>query len=188
MQLSGIEMQKNGWLFYRSAEPVDRLARALPVGYTCEMWTPSAFRVKPKGVSLFPVVVWWLFHSLHLFSNREYGLLVIRQGGRVVHRSVITPGYPRFPFMAKEDIQVGDTWTDPAVRGRGLATIALENIVRTPRYRNRSCWYIVETDNTASIRVVEKAGFMLTGCGIRIRRFGLGVLGQFRLTESTTVR
>ena len=90
--------------------------------------------------------------------------------------------------MKKEDIQVGDTWTDPTLRGRGLATIALEKIVRAPRYRNRTCWYVVGADNTASIRAVEKAGFMLTGRGTRTRRFGLGLLGQFRLTESTTVR
>jgi RimJ/RimL family protein N-acetyltransferase len=85
--------------------------------------------------------------------------------------------------MEKEDIQVGDTWTNSAVRGKGLATIALENIVKAPRNRNRTCWYIVEADNTASIRVVEKAGFMLTGCGIRTRLFGLGILGQYVLTE-----
>lgn len=181
-------MREYGCLFYRSAEPDNRLVRVLPAGCTCEMWTPSLFCVKPKGVSFLPFTVWWLFHTSHLFSNREYGLLVIRQGGRVVHRSVITPGYLRFPFMEKEDIQVGDTWTDPAVRGRGLATIALENIVRAPRNRNRTCWYIVEADNAASIRVVEKAGFMLMGRGTRTRRFGLGVLGQFQLTESTTTR
>jgi RimJ/RimL family protein N-acetyltransferase len=181
-------MQENGCLFYRSTGSLNRLFRALPAGCTCEMWTPGAFRLKPKGVSFLPFAVWWLFHISHLFSNREYGLLVIRLDGRVVHRSVITPGYIRFPFMKKEDIQVGDTWTDPTLRGRGLATIALEKIVRAPRYRNRTCWYVVGADNTASIRAVEKAGFMLTGRGTRTRRFGLGLLGQFRLTESTTVR
>ena len=57
----------------------------------------------------FPFAVWWLFHILHVFWNRDYALFVIRQNGKIVHRSVITPGYFRFPFMGKHDVQVGDT-------------------------------------------------------------------------------
>lgn len=181
-------MQQDHYLFYRSPGLMNLPARPAPAGYSCELWTPGGLRIKPKGVSLFPFIVWWFFHALHLFWNREYGLFVIRQGERVVHRSVITPGYLRFPFMKKGDIQVGDTWTDPALRGHGLATFALEHILRDPRTRNRRCWYVVEAENTASIRVVEKAGFILTGRGTRTRRFGLGVLGQFQLTESTIAR
>lgn len=175
-------MQENHWLYYSASVPFSCPAPSLPGGFVCETWHPSLFSSRPKGMPVFPFAVWWLFHILHVFWNREYGLFLIRQNGKIVHRSVITPGYLRFPFMQREDIQVGDTWTDPAVRGRGLATFALENILRAPRNRNRTCWYVVEADNTASIRVVEKAGFMLAGRGSRTRRFGLGVLGQFRLT------
>ena len=174
----------NNYLFYRSVERHSEPAPTLHSTYKVEMWSPGICRVKPKGIPLVPFCVWWIFHVLRVFSNREYGLLVIRQGEKVVHRSVVTPAYLRFPFMANEDIQVGDTWTDPDVRGRGLATIALESILRTPRNRRRTCWYVVEADNAASIRVVEKAGFVLVGRGVRTRRFGLGVLGQFQLTES----
>jgi RimJ/RimL family protein N-acetyltransferase len=118
-----------------------------------------------------------------VFANREYAIVAIRRGGKLVHRSVIAPPYFRFPFMAAADIQVGDTWTDPAERGKGLAAIALACIIKMPSPCERTCWYVVEHGNGASIRVVEKAGFIFAGNGIRTRRFGLGILGNFLLTR-----
>jgi RimJ/RimL family protein N-acetyltransferase len=175
-------MHGNSCLFYTITAPVDRPVRILPAGYTCEVWRPRVFRLKANGVPAFPFVVWWIFHMLHVFSNRDYGLFLIRRDGKVVHRSVITPRYFRFPFMAAGDLQVGDTWTDPGERGKGLATIALESILKIHSTRRRTCWYVVESDNRASIRAVEKAGFTLAGRGIRTRRFGLGILGRLVLT------
>lgn len=180
-------MQDNSWLFYIAALPVSRPNRTLPPGFACEMWRPGMFRFKANGLPFFPFIVWWVFHVLHVFTNRDYGLFIIRRGDKVVHRSVVTPGYFRFPFMGARDIQVGDTWTDPQERGKGLATIALEHILATCSCPQRNCWYIVEPENEASIRVVEKAGLTLAGYGIRTRRLGLGVLGQFVLTESMDI-
>ena len=176
-------MHQNHMLFYTIAAPVDQPIRPLPAGYTCELWRPRVFRIKANGVPAFPFVLWWIVHILHVFSNRDYSLFLIRRDGKVVHRSVITPRYFRFPFMAMGDIQIGDTWTDPTERGKGFATISLESIIKTHSSMRRTCWYVVESDNRASIRVVEKAGFTLAGRGIRTRRFGLGILGRYVLTE-----
>ena len=176
-------MHESSWSFYTITIPVDRPIRILPAGYRCEAWRPGVFRFKANGMPAFPFVIWWVLHMLHVFSNRDYGLFIIRCGDKVIHRSVITPRYFRFPFMAAGDIQISDTWTDPGERGKGLATIALESIISSPLFRKHTCWYVVEPDNRASIRVVEKAGFTLAGRGIRTRRFGLGILGRFVLIE-----
>jgi RimJ/RimL family protein N-acetyltransferase len=90
--------------------------------------------------------------------------------------------------MGKDDLQAGDTWTDPSERGKGLATFALQTVLNTSSFRKHTCWYVVESENIASIRVVEKAGFKLAGTGRRRRRFGLGILGQFELTEPANVQ
>ena len=176
-------MHVTTWLFYTITVSADRAAPTLPNGYTCEMWRPDLLHLVPKGVPFFPFAVWWLLHMLHGFANRAYAIFIIRRNGEVVHRSVITPRYFRFPFMAAADLQVGDTWTDPAERRKGLATIALESIISMPSSRVCTCWYIVEPDNRASIRVVEKAGFTLGGRGDRTRCLGLGILGRFLLTH-----
>src|SRR5215469_5150957 len=74
---------------------------------TLEVWTPSMLRVVPRGLPAYPFAVFWLFHQLRVFKNRQYRVILIRDGRRVIHCSTIIPCYFRFPFMHKEDIQVG---------------------------------------------------------------------------------
>ena len=69
--------------------------------------------------------MWWLLHLLHVFANRDYALLLIDVDDRLVHRTGVYPRYLRFPFMATGDLQIGNTWTDEACRGRGLAGSAM---------------------------------------------------------------
>ncbi len=171
------------WLFYRTTSS-GAGAPSLPAEcYSAEIWHPTLFRIVPGGLPAFPFAVWWVLHTLRVFANRDFGILLVRFRGKVVHRSVITPAYFRFPFMSKTDLQVGDTWTDPDHRGKGLATIALQTILSCPSPRERRFWYVVEADNKASIRVVEKAGFHIAGGGDRTRRLGLALLGTYRLAQ-----
>lgn len=127
--------------------------------------------------------VWWLLHYLRVFANRDYSLLLVYRGDRLVHRSGVYPRYLRFPFMGRIDLQVGDTWTAEDERGRGLARFAVAEVVRRLSAPGRRFWYLCEPANTASVRVIERAGFRLAGMGEREPRFGVGVLGAFRLRE-----
>ncbi|MFZ1086543.1 MAG: GNAT family N-acetyltransferase [Terracidiphilus sp.] len=189
-------MNKNSWLFYSLTIPADRSVLDLPEGYVREVWRPSLLNLKARGTPSLPFVMWWIFHMLYIFPNRNYSLLLIRHNGRVVHRSVVTPRYFRFPFMAASDILVGGTWTDPKERGKGLATNALESITSDCFSGPRTCWYVVEAHNSASIRVAEKSGFTLSGTGIRTLPFRQSALGQYlqtehvakNMTESTAAR
>lgn len=168
------------FLFYRCDElPAAGAARRLPSGYTWRMWAPDRGGVAPGGLPLIPFGVWTAMHRLRLFSNGEYRVLVVDHDGRPVHRSGLYPRYARFPFMAREDVQVGDVWTDPAHRSRGLASFALQELVGATAGRGRRVWYVVEASNAPSIRTVEKSGFVLLGTGARTKRLGLALLGQF---------
>jgi RimJ/RimL family protein N-acetyltransferase len=118
-------------------------------------------------------------HHLRLFANGDYGVLVVYHAGRLVHRSGLFPRYARFPFMAREDLQVGDVWTDPEHRNRGLASFALQELVGAKARRGPRVWYVVDAGNAPSIRSVEKSGFVLIGTGQRTKRLGLALLGQF---------
>ena len=147
--------------------------------YTFVLWKPSLSSLAPKGIPMTPYVVWWLFHCLNFFYNHDYAIFLIYDEGHLIHRSCIFPGYFRFPFMQKQDLQIGDTWTDPAYRGRGLAVIAMTETIRKCAKQNRDFWYLVAEDNASSIRVAEKAGFKLFGRGVRTKRFGSRMLGAF---------
>lgn len=155
----------------------------LDARYSTEIWRPSLRRLVPRGMSFLPYGAWWFMHYLRLQDNQDYGIFVVYEGERLLHYSGIFPGYFRFPFMARDDLQIGDTWTHPDHRGRGIAAFAIQKIIELERKPGRRFWYVCSADNVSSIRAVEKAGFGCLGKGVRTRRFGLRVLGAFVLTD-----
>ena len=146
---------------------------------TATIWRPSLTSLKPSGFAFFPFFIWWVFHYLHVFSNRDYHLLASYDNGCIIHRSCVFPKYFRFSFMKKRDLQIGDIWTDVRFRGKGLATQFLSIILNMQTKSARRLWYIVDEDNLPSIRVAEKVGFQLIGVGFRKKRFGVRLLGSF---------
>lgn len=150
-------------------------------GLRAVLWRPSATEITPPGVNGAVFKAWWAFHQLRIFANREYSLMLIYDGERLVHRSGVYPRYFRFPFMRDRDLQIGDTWTDPEYRGRGLAQAAIVHIARAVAVPDRILWYLAESQNEASVRVIERLGFTFVGAGERTRPLGIRALGQFRL-------
>lgn len=151
--------------------------------YKWSLWRPSLRNPIPPGPKGLALFIWWLLHAFRVFSNRDYSALIVNMDGRTVHRSCVFPRYFRFPFMSATDLQIGDTWTCPSERGKGVATFALKAIVECHAAHGRKLWYLVEDGNQPSVRVAEKAGFSEAGYGCRTRRFGLRILGQYVLTD-----
>jgi GNAT superfamily N-acetyltransferase len=179
-------MEPNQLFFATEPSPQHAEVRDLPVGYQAEFWAPRGGQLRPAGLGWMPFIVWSLvFHHGRIFSNRSYQLLLIKKDGELVHRSCIFPGYFRFPFMAAADLQVGDTWTAPSERGKGLAGWALASIIRRLATAGTTVWYICDQENAASAAVARKAGMKLVGRGIRTRRFGLNLLGKFQIVGSS---
>jgi len=176
-------MAESEYLFFaRTATPSASKPSLLPQDCSLEYWTPKGFSLMPKydGADGRSALVWGLFHLLHLFANRSYGIVFVRARSRIVHRSFVFPGYFRFPFMTSSDVQVGDTWTDPAFRGRGIAAAALEEACRIAALSGGLVWYITERTNEPSIRVARSCGFVLRSVGVRTSRIGLRILGAYQ--------
>jgi len=155
----------------------DVAAGALPAQYSWTIWRPQTWPTLPPGLSRARLrrrfLFRWAMSRLHLFADSGCGVLLIYDGERMVHYSGFTPRYWRFPFIANGDLQIGDTWTDPEYRGRGLALFALKMIVATLARPGRQLWYVVEVINKPSIRVAEKAQFTLAAEGTRVIPWGV---------------
>lgn len=149
--------------------------------FNAVLWRPTTLKIGPNGVALLPFGIWCAMHHFHLFANQDYGLYLIYDGHKLIHRSAITPRYFRFPFMGREDLQIGDTWTMPEYRGKGLASFAIQEIVKLHNKPGRRFWYVVEENNISSIRAVEKAGFVKCGVGTRKKRIGMALFGFFEI-------
>jgi RimJ/RimL family protein N-acetyltransferase len=184
-EASGISGKSNKtmkYLFYTRDPSEESIPpAALPGSYRVEVWRPTLGSIKARGLSMMPFGVWWLFHQSRIFYNRDYGLIVIYDGDRLINRICVFPGYFRFPFMSREDLQIGDTWTADDHRGQGLAPWAIRKAFEAFNRKDRRFWYITAQTNTASIRAAEKAGFKFRGEGSRVPRFGLKPLGAYVL-------
>lgn len=159
-------------------------ATALPgPDYAVDVFQPSLSRIKPKALPRWPFLGYWLLHTFRVFRTRSYRIFLARRGDEVVHYTVVIPKYFRFPFMSKDDLHIGPTWTHPDHRGRSLARAVLGEILRA--YPDRRCWYLAREANVASRSVAEGAGLRLIGQGRRFKRFGLRALGSFRIMTSS---
>lgn len=171
--------------FYRRAGGAPT-APTPPPSFSVRVWSPGRDGPPPPGSRRFSNGVWWAFERLALFSRPGFLELTLWREDRLAHRLIVTPRWARFPFMGAADLQVGDVWTQPELRGLGLATLALAMVQALTDPDDR-LWYVVEKDNPASIRLAEAAGYRLVGAGRRTRPLGLAVFGRFVLDPPETV-
>jgi GNAT superfamily N-acetyltransferase len=151
----------------------------LPPDYEAEFWRPRSTQLLPRGVFAPKLLILSMVHFAGGFANDDYAVFLVRNHGTVAHRSCVNPPDIRYPFMHREDLQIGFVATDPRYRGRGLATHAICAIVQHYARPDRTFWYIVAQENVASVRAVTKAGFVAHGTAIRRR--SLGVIPRYDL-------
>jgi RimJ/RimL family protein N-acetyltransferase len=182
-----IESAANAAYLFYSSEGCAMPTCDLPAGYRFSFWWPSAKQPWPRNACdnrmRARFFFRYLLHAARLFSGRGCGAICMYRGDDLVHYSGFTPGYWRFPFLPDQDLQIGDTWTDPAHRGRGLAQFAVSQILWLMRRPGRQFWYVVATANAPSIQVAEKSGFALAGEGPWRRPFGIKLLGYYDLKK-----
>jgi RimJ/RimL family protein N-acetyltransferase len=151
------------YLFFRYDGELCVESPRLAPQYECSIWRPAEGRPWPEAKCSAKTRLRFLFryciYYLGLFANTDCGALCIMEQGKLIHYSAFTPRYWRFPFLRDKDLQVGDTWTEPSHRGRGLAFFALTQIPEELEEAGRHFWYVVGRENLPSIAVVEKAGF-----------------------------
>ena len=148
-----------------------------------EIWRPTFARPMRRDLPLVPFGIWSLFHFLGVFASRDYFLVLVLAGPRLVHRTCIFPAHFRFPFMAIRDLQAGGLWTDPGWRGRSQAWPPWRQRSGAPSARGGPCGYMVRENNRPSIRLAEKAGFLPWGRGGRVDPWGIGALGRYEVEE-----
>ena len=97
------------------------------------MWRPSPWRVVPPSLPLASSMAFWLAHYGRMLRNRDYAVLLLFDGSRVVHRTCVIPAYFRWPFMAPQDLQLSSLWTDPIIKAAAWrrGPFATRSIART---------------------------------------------------------
>lgn len=94
----------------------------------------------------------------------------VSDGDSLMHTSYVIPNCIKFPFMKKDDLEIGPCYTYPEYRGRGLYPAVLRAICNYYKDGNVHYYMIVDSENTASIKGIEKAGFEKCGT-VRVTKY-----------------
>jgi len=130
---------------------------------------------------------WWALARLGLFARDGFAALSLWRSDTLVHRLIVTPRWYRFPFMDTGDLQIGDLWTHPEARRQGLARHAIGEVHRMLAAPGTRFWYVVDSGNRASVRLIETCGYRLVGTGRRTAPFGLRALGRFVVEQTSAL-
>ena len=157
----------------------------LPQGYTMSIWRPTRSQPSAPGSDRLRVWMWSAYHFLRVFRSREFGAVLIRSGNEVVNRTVVFPAYYAFPYMRAGDVQIGHVTTSEMHRGKGLAKLAVREILRHWSRAQRRIFYVADERNASSIAVVQPLGFTFFGWARHeAPLLGPRALGHYRLTAT----
>lgn len=108
-----------------------------------------------------------------LLSKNRARIFYVRDGSRVVHTSYVIPKCRKFPFLNKNDFEIGPCYTDKEYRGLGIYPQVLKHIIINGE--GTTYYMIVSDTNKSSIRGVQKAGFEICGnvCKTKFKRYKL---------------
>ena len=151
----------------------------LPEGFSANWWRVRWNSIKPPGHPMHvKFLLSWLLYIVR-GQRRTFSVLTIRDArGKVVHASMLFPGWFKSPFMGDTDIEIGRVYTEPRSRDLGLAKYGVQECLRHASSAGGWCWYVVRPENGASIRVAEANEFARFGFANKRPWFGIKKLGR----------
>lgn len=123
------------------------------LGYRLVIYKPNIFNLYQFGTSSLVNLLWYIT-TLGRFS-----ILVLLDKSVVVHYSYITPKVFRFPFMGKNDVQIGPCVTHPDYRGKSIFTNVLKLIPAYYAKESDLVWTYTTQDDIAAQKAFAKAGY-----------------------------
>ncbi|MGN6817581.1 MAG: GNAT family N-acetyltransferase [Sphingomonas sp.] len=153
--------------------------RTLPEGMILRVWQPARHGFPPRGSRTRDNIAWWLLNRLGVFATDEFTELTVWQGDTRIHRLIVSPRWHRSPFMAGDDLEVGNMWTLPEARGQKLGHIISGEAHRLFDDRERRWWGWTEADNAPSIAIAARCNYRSIGTGYKTRPWGVGLWGQY---------
>lgn len=92
-----------------------------------------------------------------------YQVIYMARGNRILGHIVVARGGRRLKISTPEDIVIGPIFVSPALRGQGIGTIGIRTVLKKLGLQYRCAYEFIAAENTASIRTVEKNGYVLAG-------------------------
>lgn len=129
-------------------------------GYELELFRPSLFKLSNHNSDFFVNLFWFIS------TFGKYKILYVKKKGDIAHYSYIISNNIRFPFMKRNDLQIGPCFTYEEFRGNGIYSRILKII---PSYfpESESFWIYTAENNSISRNIIEKSGFDFIGTAVK---------------------
>lgn len=127
-----------------------------------KVFTPSlrSLFLKSEKIGIKTACIRLLFQVMTFGKAQIY---YVQSGNDIIHTSYVIPACAKFPFMDRDDLEIGPCYTYPAFRGKGIYPKVLSEICRRRGNDTSSFYMIVDETNLPSIKGIEKAGFVRCG-------------------------
>jgi GNAT superfamily N-acetyltransferase len=89
-----------------------------------------------------------------------YHVIYMVREGEILGHLVVARGGRRLAVSTPEDIVVGPIFVSPSLRGQGIGTIGIRVVLNELGLKYRYAYEFIRQDNIASIRTVEKNGYV----------------------------
>lgn len=109
----------------------------------------------------------------YIFTLGKYKIIYVFDNEKLIHYSHVLPGFWKFRFMNRDDYEIGPCWTDELYRGQQIYPYVIQKIVEL--FKNDAAFFymVVDEKNIASIRGIEKAGFIKVGIVKKTKFLGI---------------
>lgn len=140
------------------------------------VWRPSLMAYAPGIVvaERRDFVINWVLALPQLLRGREaYCVpMLLDADGKPLAQCIATGASSRFPFMGRQDIQIGAVYVPDSERGKGYGKL-LTRLALAAFDGERHGWWICHRDNTPSIGTANSCGFELIGSAQRTKSLGI---------------
>lgn len=125
--------------------------------FTPKIWRLSLHK-EPRSLKTLAV------RLLFQFTTRgKAKIYYMTNSDELMHTSYVVPQCNKFPFLGKNDYEIGPCFTYPKHRGKGIYPYVLRHICNSFGNSDTTFYMIVDDANIASIKGIEKAGFIKYG-------------------------
>lgn len=135
--------------------------------YKEEIFSPTIGMLKKHTAKKIMYIFWFIF------TLGRYKIIYIYDNTKIIHYSHILPKFFKFPFMKRNDLEIGPAWTDKNYRGRGIFPYVLWEIIHKFQKDKRDFYVFTHIDNISSQRAIVKAGFYEWKKGYKSDKLGI---------------
>jgi len=143
-------------------------------------WRPSLINYIPPN-SPNSYFVFWIFHFLHIFKNREYCAYSISGNDSQIASLVCVPAVYLWSFMERTDIQIKNVYTNESNRGKGFAKYLINHLLKSNLKTGRDVWYITSSENIISQKLCTSMGFVYQGTYTKSSIFCIVKIGKLNI-------